>query len=647
MADDLFLTKPEARPRRTSPTPSSPTNVSPSRPSQRSMLNRPSSPAKPGPPIHDGMFLLADNKPPTTSDSRLLNYLRNLFQVARDHKRTRYEAWMRNYRLVNNRLGVSPGASWMPNPRDSEIYPTLSALVAWMTDQHTTADFIPAADPFSDYFQYMVDIADDLSDIVYTTWLTENYDAQIKLHLWDAFQYGTGILKSVWDNSLSHGYGNAMLKRVDPWSFYPDPHATSLDDGNFFIEARRVSYDEIERRWPDKCEQVRAQGDGSISGIDIAPTLFTDTSHPAMANPGPLPSGQARYGQAKATNQQYEPLPGYVIYEFWIRENTPITKTTSLPHSDPPLHTERYTEDSWRVIVLCGNVILMDEYASDLWSYGFHPYSRFCFDDTGEFYGISLVDHLAFPQLYINRLLTAMQHNAELTGNPILVEGANSGTTRTSIFNRPGQRIAVQGAGGLVNNKPEWLQPPSMPAQVMELVNFWISRIENTSGLSAMQKGAMPTQRNAEGTMTAVQEAAFVRIRAALSNLEYELNDATAKLAGLIADNFTEPRIMAILGQDGEMAAKALAAHHFYIPGPDGSAPLRFALQISSGASTPTSRQARVAEATQLYTLGAVDDEYVLSAHQIRHAKQILARLYQKRQAGLIGTPGARQAAGH
>lgn len=579
------------------------------------------------------------------SDLSLINRLNNLFIIARDYKRARYETWLRNYRLTNNRWGNVQAAAWMPAPRDSEIYPVLSSLVAWMTDQSVSLDFVPQTDPYSTFYSMVSEIANDLSDVIYAAWLIYNYDAQTKLSLWDAFQYGTGILKSVWDGSRSGGIGDVMLRRVDPWSFYPSPYATTMEDGEYFCEVHRFSYDELERRYgPDVCARL-PRGGSSWGQIDERPTLFSDTGARApMANPGPLPGGQPRYGQAKATNpSMYDPYPTYIVYEFWIKENR--VRSTNYNFSDVPVYTETGVESDWRVICVCGNVVLMDEMASDLWSWGGHPYDRFCFDDTGEFWGIALVDHLAYPQIYINRLLTALEQNAELVGNPILIESEASGSARTTIYNRPGMRIPVRGAGGLQMNKPEWLDPPSMPPAVMQLVQFWIERLQNTAGFSAINQN-MPNQRNAADVIQSVQEAAFVRIRAAQQNLEWTLQSAAMKLGDLVVENYTEDRYVAALGEDGQPAQKLLRGRHFQVPGKGHAMPLKFVIQVNAGASAPTSRQARISEAEHLFALGAVDDEYVLGVHQVRHAKEILQRLYQKRTSGLIGVPGQRQRSG-
>lgn len=569
----------------------------------------------------------------------LISRLRRLFNVARDAKRARYNTWIRNYRLVNNQFGGG-NSSWMPAPKDSEIYPTLSALVGWMTDQNTQIQLTPATDPYGPYYDMVNQKANDLSTVYYSTWQTENYNAQIKLALWDEFLYGAGVIKSVWDNALAGGMGNAVIRRVDPWAWYVDPNATSELDMEYCVEVRRMSRNEIERRFPDAYDFLAGGGGGE--NIDERPQLFQGQSTIPMTGAVQFPNSNVSLTYAKSRGAITDPLPGYVVYEFWIRENSEW-------YDDPtkPALSERHIYDRWRVIVMCENTILMDKYADEIFSHGQQPYDRMVFDDVGEFYGISLVDHLAHPAIYINRLLTALQHNAELTGNPIFLDVKNSGLDRTPIVNRPGQRLSINATAANAGMGPKWLEPPTMPGEVSDLIEFWISRIENVSGLSAIVRGATPTARNAEGVISSIQEAAFVRIRSGLANLEATLRSSSYKNLDNIIDFYTEPRIVGIIGPDGEMTAKSLHAQHFNVPTPGGKPiPLRYLILVQAGASAPTSRQARIAEADQLGAIGIVDDEYVLQAHQIPHAKEILARKYDKMQKGLFAPAGARQRAG-
>ena len=116
-----------------------------------------------------------------------------------------------------------------------------------------------------------------------------------------------------------------------------------------------------------------------------------------------------------------------------------------------------------------------------------------------------------------------------------------------------------------------------------------------------------PTDRMSSDTMSSVQEAAFVRVRSALSNLEGTLRRCAYKMADLIVDNFDEPRYMATVGPQGMSDALALKARHFQVPTERGAPPFKYSLVIQAGASMPTSRGARMKEADQAFVWGIID----------------------------------------
>lgn len=584
-------------------------------------------------------------------EAQLVNRLRSLFTYARDQRRTRFETWNRNYRIVKNRLAVPSVSSWMPGPRASEIYPVLSSLIGWETDQPPNIEIVPSADPTSSMYPFVAQTAIDLTTVVNSLWQSDSFNAQVKIMLWDAAQFEMGILKTVWDNSSAGGLGNPKVLRVDPYSFYPDPKGTNYDDADFLCEAREMSFSQIERCYPDSAFLIEATGGGE-DVIDQRPDLGSDMGAQPKTGPSAFIPASGTYGSLGASAHNYlnrrtsrsdGSYPGkrFKVYEFWIRENDEWYDGDVANAS----FSDRHMDARWRVVVICQGQILMDEMADDLWPGGWQPYSRYVSDDIGEMYGIGLVEHLAHPSLYLNRLLNALQHNTELTGNPVLIEAETSGSSRTTITNRPGARISIKGAAGM-NNAPHWMSPPSMPPIAMELANFWLQSIERTSGLSDLQKGKAPNQRNAQGVISQVQEAAFVRVRSALANLEVTLRDVGFKVADLIVDNYDQPRTIAIAGPEAEASSLALAGHHFFIPTRSGAEPLKYQLVVETGSTTATSQDARIAQADKLAALGVVDDQYVLEAHRVRNPSKVLSRLYAKRQQGLMGAgAGQRQRA--
>jgi hypothetical protein len=285
-------------------------------------------------------------------------------------------------------------------------------------------------------------------------------------------------------------------------------------------------------------------------------------------------------------------------------------------------------EETWRVVVVAGSHILMDEPATNLWSHGRHPYTRLICADVGEFWGFSTVELLIPTQRSINRILGAFETNALLTGNPTMVDEVGAGVSRTQTTNRPGQRLTINNG-----RKLDWLKPPPMSQAQPELLRYMLQRMEAVSGLAAVTRGGSMPGRNAQGVMDAMQEAAFVRIRTELIQLQFALTDAGRLKSSLIIDNYTEPRNMAIIGPDGAQKMLQTAARHFLIPTATGEVPLEYTLLVDAGASSHTGRKAREDQVLALANMGVIDPQAVLEALDFPGRTEITKRMTQAQQA--------------
>jgi hypothetical protein len=247
----------------------------------------------------------------------------------------------------------------------------------------------------------------------------------------------------------------------------------------------------------------------------------------------------------------------------------------------------------------------------------------------------------------INRLLAAAQNNIELTGNPVWLEQSNAGIARTRVTNKPGQRLAVNPTAGGIGNAAGWLTPPPIRSDLPMFVQFYIGEMERISGLTAINRGMAPGGRNAASVVESLQEASFVRVRMASRNLERAMHDVGLKIASLITEFYTEPRMVALVGPNGERTARSLAAKHFYWPTGDDTLemlPFSFQLLVQAGSMLPTSRQARAAEAQTLFALGAIDHLSLLEAVDWPNRQLVYQRVMQQAQAGITG-PDQRTAA--
>jgi hypothetical protein len=574
---------------------------------------------------------------PYYEDFELTQRLNQMYELARTEKKKYQQTWRRNYLLTTNRqFSLDTQSPWTPNVTDSEIWPILSSRIAWMTDQKILPNVAPAALAGDPYAQHIQTLAEHMEQLFETEMKNQGWDKQVTLALWDAAQFGCGILKSVWDSGLEEGMGNIALKRVDVWNFYPDPNATDMETCTYMFEVEKMTFEQMQRRFPSAdIESVKSAYLYGAKSDDITRPSQSSSSQYPMAMPGNLPGSTATVwglpGQSSRSTDQIL-AEGVNVYTAWVLEPWEETRETTDPtHGDE----ERVVYDEWRCVVYTGNVVLFDELARDLYEFSRHPYVRYVDEEMGEFWPTPIVHHLAPCQVAINRLLASYQGNVELVGNPIFLDVKGSGLERTSINNRPGVRLTLdQKMANAQGQKPMWLEPPKMSQDVQSLIQFWKACMENISGLSGVQKGQAPKDRQAAQTQQTAQEAGFVRIRQSVRNLERTLGEAYRLLAHMMVQNYDVPRQVAIVGPNGENSALLLASKHFYSPSIHGTVePFKFTLLVSAGSDNPTSRQARIAEADALAALGMIDRPAVLEQHAFPHWQSIDKRMTEKEMA--------------
>jgi hypothetical protein len=586
--------------------------------------------------------------PVGASDSEIVNHCMSLFTRARDHRRPLVQQWLRNYSVLHNRFSGIPGRA-LRSPEPPEIKPIIAALVSWETDTEPIFDALPEANPYSPAYDLYNDLAQTLALCLQSGWKQTNVDAEVERVLWDGMTYGIGVVKTTWDQSIHSGLGDFSIKRTDPFSFFVDPSARSMDDAYFFVEVQQLSYQECLKRWPDAADRIPL---GSLTRTDgdQAPNrlLASLGAQPSRANSGAVaPSTNATWGLPGQTRDSLFNDPGITIHEFWLRENVTAPAPTPTPDGNPMQTDTERTYDSWRCIIIAGGTtVVSNEPVSSYWSTNTHPYDRYVPEDTGEFYSDSLVELMTGVQLYINRNLASLIQNLDLTGNPVLRESTASMIPRSQIPTTPGGRLQMKTTA--VGNEVSWMDPPTLPPEFMQIVQWLTSRMESISGLSAIVRGATPTGRNAEGVLDAVSEAAFVRIRNNLRNLERCLRGAGNKAASYICEFYDEPRVVALSGTGGERTAQMLRGLDFYVPTPEGRIPLGFIVNIDLRSQQATSRQARFQQGMTMFTTGALDLEGLLEFIQFPNYKDVVARIreFQAQNQQLAAAAPARQAAG-
>lgn len=576
--------------------------------------------------------------PDTVSDEEAdkAGLVHDLFYRAQAARKPLMAQWRKNYRVLNNNVWAPRAEPWIAAPSVAKIWPVCASIVSWVTDQRPDLETVPTATPFTPYADMYQQLSDDMNVQLKLNFASYNLDGEIAKAGWDVLTYGIGYFKTEWCAWLADGLGDTIFKRVDPYTLYPDPYARNDAELNFIVEAKVMSVQDVVRSWPHTKTRLPV---GMLS-IDTAPHKLDaniNAGQDRRVNFQPLAPSTASHAGLNTSGRQLgynADAPVVVVLECWVRGLKEI---------------DGHVYDCWKCVVACGRSVIMEAEATEIYGHNRHPYDRWVLFDTGEWYGPCLVEFLTSPQESINRTLAAIESNLQLMGDPMLVESPYSQSRRSRITNKPGARIEAMPAD------VAWMQPPQMQPQIaVELMTYYENQIESISGMTAMVRGFQPGGRNSSSTMDSVQDAAFVRIRGTLRELERALKGVCSKMVANIAEFYTEPRVMSILGPDeGAPIIKMLRAQHFYITDPTSAdpaerIPLRFNVTADAGSQLMTSKQARAAQSIQLYALGAIDVPELLKAQQWPSAGRVAKRVMeQQAQAGVLGQPpGARQKAG-
>ena len=577
------------------------------------------------------MTLVQVETPPV--DYRLLSKLQANYERAKGHRGQFRTEWMRNYRVTKNR--AAPNVPTAPGVRANEVFPVVDSRVSWMTDQEIEYHLTPACDPHSPYAPTQQILGDQLETVLNAIQHADGWYAEYVKMLWDAAMYGVGFVKGGWDQGLEGGYGQATCKAVSPWCLYVDPYAHDLADARYIVQVTTMTMADIERKYPDTTpQQLKEVVTTGESSKDHLPPAQAANSQPMRNYMGgiltPINAGQGAttFGQPGGAMKNLATSDAVNVYECWFKENY----SEEVESADPTKGTETVICDQWRVVVWAGQEILLDELAENLFHANRHPYFRYVDVETGEFWGDPLLRDLAPCQMAMNTLLAMGQNNIVFTGNAMLARTKGVGDDRATPRIAPGQIFDVNATpGGGKPNDPRWIQPPQLPNAVMEFIGFWRDEMERIAGLTASQRGEVPSGRATDGQVKAGQEAGFVRIRSAQRNLELTLGDFGAFVAQIIILNYDTPRFVAIVGEEGAQTSIRLAAQHFYGPTMDQKgkvtfAPMRFSLMVNAGSSKPTSRGARIQEANLLHSMGVVDNQFVAEAYRVSHYQAVQAR---------------------
>lgn len=234
-------------------------------------------------------------------------------------------------------------------------------------------------------------------------------------------------------------YGvETRLEIVSPYNFFYEPDLSDPDETRWVVVRRYATKPELKRLFPQHALQ-----------IDEVPTSVDPVSKPAGS-----------YPLAGYANSQ----PGDRV-EYWEF----IGREGDFCYLLPDPH----------VVLFRGTL------PPDCWPFSHLRYTPI----SGRLWGKGVIEPAVEPQRFYNLIRTTMLRNATLTGNPKVLVHNSDTNTADNWTDRPGQVVRWGGDGDLDTPKPEYLQPPSIPAYVQNLPAELMAEILDSMGVHATSLG--------------------------------------------------------------------------------------------------------------------------------------------------------------
>ena len=435
-----------------------------------------------------------------------------------------------------------------------------------------------------------VDKADKVQMALDFEWGREHMGTKLPKTLLTSLKTGTGIFYLPWVASADRGRGQVKCIEVNPFNFFPDPMATSMEDAEYVIYATYKSEGIVKKMFPNKADM--------LSGGGIA--------HDDLVAQVPL---------TPVNNQ-------ILVLECWVRDYTTIdiekdgnvTKKRSYPNG--------------RVITVAPvqGVVLSDK--ENPYNDGKFPFVLLKdYDVPFQFWGNGDVEQLLSPQFSLNELNNAIIDNAKLTANMPWIIDKNSGIPLNSLTNESG--LVIRKNPGTEVRRDT---PPSMPMYVVSKAQELKTDIEYVAGVHDSTRGQAGGSVVAAQAIMALQEAGQARIRLKVKIMEEALSELATMWYARMQQFWKEDRIIRMADVNGKVITGNLSPKELSAD---------FDIIISTGSTMPLNKNAmldlmiRLGQTQGEDGMPIVDREAIMEFIPIGNKQQILKRFEERREGQL------------
>ena len=427
-----------------------------------------------GSPQHGGMAASAAVQMPEEERERV-KFIGQMFQKAAQYRAVWDKHWPRYWNLWEGNHYYAKTVHTLTRGIINQIYSQIETMVGHVADVLTPPNVFARGSEGRDK-------AELISKWLKTAWDTSNGDTEMQHVVRSASVCGVGWLEVPWDSTAANGRGDIALIPCDERFIFLSPHAKTLRDALYLIDARNVPREYVEKAWergaevppgvwfPQVSNKRTYQGEGD--GDSLTETLTTDGTQSGWSQ---LSSGAEGGGKDLVT-----------LLKVWTRQQ----------------------DSTMRLTVVANGVILQD--GPSPYDDEDFPYVQVNLLPTLDTYcGRSLVQFVEGLQEVVDESLSYLLDVQRYAADPMLVVAVENLEEANVIENMPGAILPDRTQGNGYN----WLNGPGFNQSWMTILDSIINSMDSVLGRVDVLKGEQPAGVNTLGGLEIIRDEANVRIR--------------------------------------------------------------------------------------------------------------------------------------
>jgi len=522
-------------------------------------------------------------------EKEILDHLRKFYQEGVAATKSRREKWKHQYRYWTNSVLSSRRPRYKSDIRINYAWVTTEVKLPYMTQNMPRVNFI-SFNPEEEGEKQ----AEHMSRLVGNAlWHKLEVNSTSEDSCWDGMIYDAGFYKIGWDALAEDGDGEIFVSSIEPFKIIPDPYTKKLQKGRYVIHIEPYPIDELKAQYFEYAQQISP--DKEISQILFEERKYAERKPTVLSG---VVTENTQFETERAFKKEYwlaprlcdltimedtEEEPGIEQADPMIAEMSKVLQIGETPELSQSAKTAKPKYRKGRVITTINDAVIVDDKPHP-YAHGKFPFVMQIMHKIGnELWGIGDIEQLIPLQDALNHAYQQLDDIIALMANIGWTVDPGLGDKNINLLAKTLGQVGALKVVPLDKIRAD--TPPVVPQYLIERIKDLVQRIYEITGINEILQGSgRVTHRTARG-IERLFEAGSTRIGKSIQYYEKALKEVAFQKAELVQEFYTEDRVHAIIGGNGQVAG--------ILKTQGGQLRGRYEATVDSGAALPRDKQSK------------------------------------------------------